>query len=104
MIDVIDWSMAAQVSVAVAAAMQILKIKKPFNRIDGEYLAAMVGILIAIYFCMVTPTVEATWVDWVRCGVSGLVGGVVASGAYNFQKALPFPNVFPTRSEKEHTP
>lgn len=105
MVDVIDWHLTAQVSVVVAAAMQILKVKPPFNKFDGEYMAAIVGIIIAIYFCLVTPAVEASWVDWMRCAVSGLVAGVAASGAYNVQKALPFPNIFPTANEKTtHTP
>lgn len=103
MVDIIDWQMTAQVTLVVTAAMQILKAKSPFNRIDGEYLAAIVGILIAIYFCLVTPGGETTWVDWMRCAASGLVAGIAASGAYNVQKALPIPNMLPTRNEKEAT-
>jgi hypothetical protein len=101
MVDIIDWQVTAQVTVVVAATMQILKAKSPFNRIDGEYLAAIVGILIAIYFCLVTPGEEASWVDWMRCAASGLVAGIAASGAYNVQKALPFPNMLPSRHDRE---
>jgi hypothetical protein len=101
MVDIIDWQVTAQVTVVVAAAMQILKAKSPFNRIDGEYLAAIVGILVAIYFCLVTPGEEVSWIDWMRCAASGLVAGIAASGAYNVQKALPFPNMLPSRTDKE---
>lgn len=98
--SVVDWSLIAQVTVAVTAAMQIVKAKKPFNRVDGEYLAAGLGIGIAAYFCLMMPNAFVTWQDWMRCLASGLVAGVTASGAYNVQKALPFPNVLPTRQEK----
>lgn len=101
MLDIIDWGVTMQVSVATAAAMQILKTKPLFKRLDGEYLAATVGVVIAVYFCLVTPDVESHWIDWLRCGASGLVGGVAASGAYNIQKALPMANMFPTKTEKK---
>lgn len=100
--DIIDWQLTVQVSVVVAAAMQVLKTKHPFNRLDGEYLAAIIGVVVALYFCLVLPGVESSWIDWVHCSVSGLVAGVMASGAYNMQKAMPFPNILPTRKEKEH--
>lgn len=101
MLDIIDWSMAMQISVATAAVMQILKTKPPFDRLDGEYLAATVGVIIGIYFCLVTPHVESHWIDWLQCGATGLVAGVAASGAYNIQKALPMSNMFPTKTEKK---
>lgn len=100
MIDVIDWQLSAQVGIVVTAIMQILKVKPPFNRFDGEYMSAIVGILVALYFCLLTPAVESSWIDWMRCATSGLVAGVAASGAYNIQKALPFPNALPTKTEK----
>lgn len=105
--NVVDWKLIAGCSVAVTAAVQLLKNKRPFNKLDGEVLAASVGIVIALYFCLVTPGGEATWQDWVRCGVSGLVAGIAASGAYNLQKASIIPTMFPSRSEqasKEHPP
>lgn len=98
--NVVDWGLIAQVTVAVAAAMQIVKTKKPFNQVDGEYLAAGLGVVIAAYFCLMLPNTFVTWQDWMRCGASGLVAGITASGAYNVQKALPFSNALPTRKEK----
>lgn len=103
--NVVDWTLIAQVSVAVAAAMQLLKTKKPFASWDGEYLAMALGVVIALYFCAVNNHANWEWGQWLQCAISGLVAGVTASSAYNVQHALPIPNLIPSRSQKEeHLP
>lgn len=98
--NVVDWTLIAQVSVAVTAAMQLLKTKKPFITWDGEYMAMALGVLVALYFCAVNNHDNWQWGQWLQCAISGLVAGVTASSAYNVQKALPIPNVMPSRTEK----
>lgn len=103
--NVVDWTLIAQVSVAVTAGMQLLKTKKPFNAIDGEYLAMALGVFIALYFCLMNNYSNWEWGQWVQCAISGLVAGVTSSTAYNVQKAIPVAHVLPSRTQRrEHLP
>lgn len=102
---IIDVGLVAELTSVVTAVTQSVKSSRLVRRLDGEVLAALLGITAGLGWGVVTGSVRddhgVRWDEVFRGVANGVLAGIGASALYNGQKNAPFKNVLPSRQEKQ---
>lgn len=101
--SLIDWQLIPSAAAAVLAIMQFLKVRKPFDQIDGEVLSAAVGVAVVAYWGVIDKSLATDHFDFVpltRVVLTGAVAGLSASGVFNLQDWLPITKILKSRTAK----
>ncbi len=99
---ILDPTLIGEISVIVSSSAQWLKANHKIKGSAIPFLSGIFGAIIGVGWNLVSGDIYDGAMDWAEVfkgAFNGLAAAVGANGAFNLQKILPIPNVFPTSSE-----